>query len=341
MIFLDKLDSTITDLPNFRKQQIYRAIFKSAYESWDEATSLPLDLRSQLSVSIPLKIDSRLIFSSDEKTVKALIKLDDGKHIETVLMKSNNKRNTVCVSTQVGCPMGCSFCASGKSGFTRNLSMGEIVAQILLFTRFLKSDDGKVTNIVFMGIGEPLLNYDNVIGAIRFLNLESTLNLSPRRFSISTSGILPGIERLAKEPGLEVNLAISLNSAMNKKRDLLMPVNKRYPLKRLSKALKEYFESTKRKIMIEYMLVKDTNTFKEDAVALRHFINDTEAAYVVNLIPMNDADCGFEALPKDEIYVFRDYLKRCKISFFQRVAFGEDIGAACGQLAMRENSKAI
>lgn len=337
MIFLDKLDSTIADLPNFRKQQIYRAIFKSAYGSWDEVTSLPLGLRAQLSDTIPLAIDSKLIFSGDEKTVKALIRLDDSQYIETVLMKSNNKRNTICVSTQVGCPMKCAFCASAKSGFTRNLSMGEIVAQILLFSRFLKSDDAKVTNIVFMGIGEPLLNYENVIGAVRLLNQESTLNLSPRRFSISTSGILPGIERLAKEPGLEVNLAISLNAAIDKKRDSLMPVNKRYPLKRLSKALKKYFESTKRKIMIEYMLVKDTNTFKEDAVALRHFINDTEAAYVVNLIPMNDADCGFEALSKDEIFVFRDYLKRCKISFFQRAPFGEDIGAACGQLATKEH----
>ncbi len=338
MRFLDKLDSTIADFPNFRKQQIYRAIFKGTYESWDDATSLPLDLRSQLSDTIPLNIDSKMRFSSDEKTVKALIKLDDGEYIETVLMRSDNKRNTICISTQVGCPMSCAFCASGRSGFTRNLSMGEIVAQILLFSRFLKSDEEKVTNIVFMGIGEPLLNYDNVIGAIRLLNQENTLNLSPRRFSISTSGILPGIERLAAEPRLEVNLAISLNAAMDKKRDILMPVNKRYPLKHLSRALKKYFESTKRKIMIEYMLVKDTNTFKEDAVALRHFINDTEAAYVVNIIPMNDADCGFETLSKDEIFIFRDYLKKCKISFFQRVAFGEDIGAACGQLAMRENS---
>ena len=338
MILLDNLDGIIAELPNYRKDQIYGAIFKHAYEDWEQATDLPLDLRAELSAEIPLTMDSTLLFSGDGRAVKALIRLNDDKYAETVLMKANG-RNSICVSTQVGCSIRCPFCASGKVGFVRNLTISEIVGQVLLFSRFLKNTDEKVTNIVFMGVGEPFLNYDNVMGAIKLLNREDTLNLSARRFSISTAGILPGIEKLRREKGLEVNLAISLHSAIDKKRNQLVPINKKYPLKDLAKALRNYFEQTRRKIMIEYVLIKDTNTFEEDAVALRDFINTVKAAYVVNLIPLNETYCGHKTPTGHDISNFKEYLKRYKISFIQRFSFGKDINAACGQLALKEKER--
>lgn len=338
MIYLDNLDDIVADLPNYRKEQIYRAIFKNAYGDWDEVTNLPLDLRAKLSTQIPLTIDSSLLFSGDGRAVKALIRLDDDGYAETVLMKANG-RNSICVSTQVGCSIRCPFCASGKIGLVRNLTISEIVGQVMLFSRFLKDTGEKVTNIVFMGVGEPLLNYDNVLGAIRLLNREETLNLSARRFSISTAGILPGIEKLRREKGLEVNLAISLHSAIDKKRNQLVPINKKYPVQELAKALRIYFEQTRRKIMIEYVLIKDTNTFEEDAVALRDFINTVKAAYVVNLIPLNETYCGHKAPSGHDISNFKEHLKRHNISFIQRFSFGRDINAACGQLALEKDGR--
>ncbi len=334
MIFIDKLEETIADFPNFRKQQIYRAIFKSAYGAWENATDLPLDLRAELTSKLPLDIDSKMIYSGDERTVKALIRLGDDESIETVLMKSRG-RNTVCVSTQVGCALGCGYCASGKLGRARNLSIGEIVGQVLLFSRFLKKDDEKVTNIVFMGMGEPFLNYDNVISSIRLLNQENTSALGARRFSISTAGILPGIKKLAAERSLEVNLAVSLNSAISEKRDSLMPISKKYPLGRLAVVLRSYFQRTGRKIMIEYVLLKEINMFEEDALALRRFLDSVQAAYVVNLIPLNDTKCGYQVPTNTDVHVFRTYLEKYKVSYIQRASFGKDIDAACGQLARR------
>ncbi|MDP1808484.1 MAG: 23S rRNA (adenine(2503)-C(2))-methyltransferase RlmN [Actinomycetota bacterium] len=332
MRFVDNLDSATRDLPNYRKEQIYRAIFRNACDSWDQATNLPLDLRAQLTEKLPLEIDSKLLFSGDRQAVKALTLLKDTRYTETVLIKSA-ERNSVCVSTQIGCPIGCPFCASGKYGLTRNLTKGEIVGQIILFSRMLKAGNDKVTNIVFMGIGEPLLNYDNAIGAIRFLNQPNTLNLGARRFSISTAGYLPGIEKLAKESAMEVNLAVSLHSAIKKKRDLLVPISKKYPLEELAKALKTYFERTKRKIMLEYVLIKDVNMSEEDAIALRNYINTINAAYVVNLVPLNQTSSDLKAPAGYEIAGFKKHLKKHNVNFVQRFSFGKDIKAACGQLA--------
>lgn len=327
----------MADLPNFRKTQAYDAIFKSVYDSWEKATNFSLELRKTFEEKMPLTIDHELFHSKDGKTVRALVKLSDGKHIETVLIRSG-KRNSVCVSTQLGCPMGCAFCASGKDGFSRNLTVGEMVEQILLFSRILKKEDEKVTNIVFMGMGEPFLNYKNVLETIRFLNNKITLGLATRRFSISTSGVLSGIKKLASEPSMEANLAISLHTAIDKKRSIIMPVNKKYPLADLVKELKQYFKKTGRKIMIEYALIKDFNISEEDALALRDFINATEASYIVNLIPLNETSCGYEAPTSYEVGKFKSYLEKYKINFVQRFSSGGDINAACGQLVRKEKS---
>jgi len=332
---LENLEKMVAGLPNFRKTQAYDAIFKSGYDSWEKATNFSYLLRKAFEEKMPLSIDHELFHSKDGKTTRALMKLSDGKHIETVLIRSG-KRNSVCVSTQLGCPMGCAFCASGKDGFTRNLTVSEMVEQILLFSRILKKEDEKVSNIVFMGMGEPFLNYKNVIETIRFLNNKSTLGLATRRFSISTSGVLSGIKKLSMEENMEVNLAISLHSAIDKKRDTIMPVNKKFPLSKLAEALSDYYEKTSRKIMIEYVLIKDFNISDEDAVALRKFINELDAAYVVNIIPLNETSCGYEAPTSFEIGKFKSYLEKYKINFVQRFSSGGDINAACGQLVRRE-----
>ena len=334
MSFMDQIETVTEELPNYRKEQLYRAIYKSAYDSWQKETALPLTLRDQLSRTLPLEIDSKLFYSKDERTIKALIRLSDDSHIETVLIRSKT-RNTVCVSSQVGCPLKCTFCASGQAGLKRNLTIGEIVDQIILFTRLLKTSDDKVTNIVFMGMGEPFLNYQNVIDAIRLLNQKNTLHLSTRRFSISTCGIIPGIKKLANEDGLAVNLAVSIHSADNKKRAKLMPINKKYGLGPLARELNAYFKKTKRKILFEYILLKDINTFREDAQALRTFINAIEAAYTVNLNTFNEASCDFEPPTYFEIQNFKEYLTNLGINFTQRSPFGKDISAACGQLVSK------
>ena len=333
MIPLDQINLAIQDLPPYRRAQIYRAVFANAYDSWEKATDLPTDLRARLTETAPLAIDSKYLESADGRTIKALTRLGDGNHTETVLMQKSD-RNTVCVSTQVGCPMGCIFCASGKDGLTRNLSFEEIVGQVLLFSRKLRAEDRAVTNVVFMGIGEPLLNYDNLIAAIRFMNLKDTLNFGARRFSISTCGIAPGIKRLADESTLAVNLAVSLHSTINEKRARLMPAGRNCRTGLLTATLKEYFTKTKRKIMFEYVLL-ETNTLREDALALRDFLNAVNAAYVVNLIPLTKSASGCRAPERRALYDFKELLTDLGVNHVQRHSFGSDIEAACGQLAGR------
>ncbi len=334
MLPLDQIERTIKDLPAYRRAQIYRALFVHAYDSWEKATDLPAALREQLRKTAPLAIESQFFESKDGRTTKALTRLDDQHYTETVLMRSAS-RNTVCVSTQVGCPMGCVFCASGTNGLTRNLTFEEIVGQVLLFERVLKAEEAGVTNIVFMGIGEPFLNYDNLSAAIKFLNRPDTLNIGARRFSISTCGITSGIKRLSGENELPVNLAVSLHSAIDEKRVKLMPEGRQSPVAVLAASLKQYFAKTKRKIMLEYVLLAGVNTSYEDAMALREFINAVGAAYVVNLIPLNASVSGYSAPSGREVSEFKNYLDELQINHVQRFAFGAEIKAACGQLAGR------
>lgn len=336
---LTNLDKILEKEPAFRKSQAKKAIFQEFVENWQEAKTLPLNLRCILDKECPLKINVQAIISQDEKTVKALITLKDNLKIETVLMRHNNGRNTVCVSSQVGCALGCSFCATGKLGFKRNLTSMEIVEQVLFFARYLKSKNSKITNVVFMGMGEPFLNYDNVLDAIKILNDKDGFGLGSRHFSISTVGIVDGIRKLAGEK-LQVNLAISLHAPNDKLRSEIMSVNKKYPLKDVLEEVDLYIRETRRKVMFEYIMIKDINDSNEYAKALAVIMK--KPLYFVNLISYNFTrqsfgDGGptvlFQPSSNERTKSFRQILEDKGVGVTQRYKFGSGIKAACGQLA--------
>ena len=314
--------------PKYRTSQARKAIFSDLIESWHEATSLPNNIRDLLSKECPIEIKSKLFISNNKKAVKALIFLSDEQKIETVLMRKDS-RNTVCVSTQVGCPMGCKFCATGDMGFKRNLSASEIIEQIILFARYLKPQNEKVTNIVFMGMGEPFLNYDNVLESIRYLNQKDSLNIGARRFSISTVGLTDGINRFANE-NLEVNLAISLHAPSDEIRSNLMPINNSIPIAELISSAKNYIRKTRRKVMFEYLMIDGVNDSPNCAEELSTLLKGMLC--MVNLIPYNETD-KFKPSSKTNIECFKNVLLKNKIEVIQRYSFGKDISAACGQLA--------
>jgi len=327
---LSELKNILKDQPKFRYQQVYKAVYQELISDWQEATILPLALREKLNNECPLSIEAEISTSKESK--KALITLEDGLKVETVLISHKDKRNTVCVSSQVGCPMGCVFCATGTLGFKRNLTKDEIIEQVLLFARMLKKTGEKVTNVVFMGMGEPFLNYENVINAIRFLNSEESLNLGARRFSISTAGVIDGIRKLAKE-NLEVNLAFSLHAADNELRTAIMPINKKYPLDKVLLAIIDYIEQTHRRVMFEYVMIDGLNDSISDARRLATKVKGILG--FVNLIPYNKTEMNKPSSP-ERIRKFKEILEQSGIAVVQRHAFGQDIDAACGQLAGRK-----
>ena len=281
--------------PRYRLEQAKKALFHDLIQNWQTAKTLPLSLREELNKEWPIEISAKTFVSKDRNTIKAILTLKDGLKIEAVLMRHKNKRNTICVSSQAGCPLNCSFCATGKMGFQRNLETWEIVEQVLFFARYLKKIKAKVTNIVFMGMGEPFLNYQNVLGAIRILNDKEGFNLGARHFSISTVGIVEGIEKLAKEK-LQINLAISLHAPNDELRSKLMPINKKYPIKKVLNAVDDYIKKTRRRVMFEYMMLKNLNDSVKDAKTLARLMKKpcTRASpvqgrplYFVNLISYN------------------------------------------------------
>ncbi|OGJ42623.1 23S rRNA (adenine(2503)-C(2))-methyltransferase [Candidatus Peregrinibacteria bacterium RIFCSPLOWO2_01_FULL_39_12] len=347
---LNKLKTVFADLPKFRLKQAFKAIFNDFAESWDEVTVFPKDLRAKLNTDFPLGIKAELIESSDGKTIKALVSFEDTKGAEAVLMHHSDSRNTVCVSSQIGCAMGCEFCATGDMGFKRNLTSDEIVMQVLLFSRLLKRSGQRVTNVTFMGMGEPFLNYDEMISAAKFLNKE--LGIAARHISISTCGIVGGILKFMKEP-FQFNLAISLHAPNNELRSKLMPVNRRFSLEKVLQAVAAYIKETNRKVMIEYLLIKDVNDSAENAKELvkvlkKYLVN----LFVVNLIPYNPtgsrpegfANKGtfakrtpfkFEPSSGKNIAKFKAVLEDGGIEAVQRFSFGQKIAGACGQLGTR------
>jgi 23S rRNA (adenine2503-C2)-methyltransferase len=286
-------------------------------------------LRQILNEKAPLVISAETQKTSDNKTIKALITLEDNLKIEAVLMKYPD-RNTICVSSQVGCPLGCLFCATGQMGFQRSLSVSEIVGQVILFARILKAENQKITNIVFMGMGEPFLNYENVLSVIKLLNDPEKMGLGARRFSISTCGIIEGINKLAEEP-MEINLAISLHTVNNELRSKLMPINLKYPLDKVMDAVSDYVNKTKREVMFEYVLLNNVNDSEEQAGELaRRMRNDF---FHVNLIEYNETGGEFKSSPRDKANVFKKVLEKEGISFTERQSLGKEIKGACGQLA--------
>jgi 23S rRNA (adenine2503-C2)-methyltransferase len=318
--------------PRYRLGQAKKALFQDLIQNWQEAAVLPLSLREELNKKCPTEVSAKTFISKDKNTVKALLTLGDGLKIETVLMRHKNKRNTVCVSSQVGCPLNCSFCATGKMGFKRSLGTSEIIEQVLFFARYLKKIKERVTNIVFMGMGEPFLNYQNVIEAIKILNDKEGFNLGARHFSISTIGIVEGgIEELAKEK-LQINLAISLHAPNDELRSKLIPINKTYPIQKILNAVDDYIKKTRRRVMFEYIMIRNLNDSEEQAKTLARLMK--KPLYFVNLISYNFTGI-FKPSLSSRIKKFKEILEKEGVTVTQRYRFGQDIEAACGQLAAK------
>ena len=311
----------------FRAEQIYKWIYENRVSSFDEMTNLSLELREKLKQDYEIK-EFKIITKqvSSDGTKKYLFDLLDGNAIETVLMEYHHGYS-ICVSSQVGCKMGCKFCASTGIPFIRNLTSGEIIEQIMAVER----DTGvRISNIVFMGIGEPLDNYDNVVKAIRNINNPKGLNIGARHISISTSGLVPKIYKLAEE-NIQCTLSISLHATTDEQRSKMMPVNNSYNIEELLQACKDYIEKTHRRISFEYALAKENNDNLEDAKRLVKLLKGILCH--VNLIPINKIENGeFTKSSNENIMKFRDYLNEHGIVATIRRELGSDIDAACGQL---------
>lgn len=324
---LDKLFQSVKNEPKYRASQVCQIVFRDFAESWHQATNLPKDLRSRLEKEVPLVIAGQIFGLENADSLKALITFSDGLKVECVLLKHKDERNTVCVSSQVGCSLNCAFCATGKMGFKRNLTKWEMVEQVLFFARFLKKQHQRVSNVVFMGMGEPFLNYENVLGAIRVLNDKSGFNIGARHISISTVGIVEGIKKLSREK-LQLNLALSLHSLA--RREKLMPVEKTQPIKKVLEAVFDYINKTNRRVMIEYVLIKDINDSDKDALELARVLEGK--LVFVNLINYNSTGV-FKASERGA--KFAEILESKKIKVTTRYKFGQDIHAACGQLCVK------
>ena len=315
----------------YRAEQIFHWIYKENVTAFDEMTNISEALREKLKQNFDLhvfKIIKKQV--SKDGTKKYLFDVLDNNAIESVLMEYKYGK-TICVSTQIGCKMGCKFCASTGVKFARNLEAGEIVEQLLAIERDEKIH---ISNLVFMGIGEPLDNYDNVIKAVKILNNPKGINMGARHISISTSGLVPKIYKLADE-NLQCTLSISLHSASNEKRSNMMPVNNIYNIQELIKACKYYIEKTNRRISFEYALAKDNNDNLQDAEELVKLLKGMLCH--VNLIPINKIEDGkFTKSTNENIIKFRDYLNEHRIVATIRRELVADIDAACGQLRKKE-----
>lgn len=314
--------------PSYRAEQIFSWIYKRRAEDFDMMNNLPRSLRDKLFQSYYIGAITPLkSLKSIDGTEKFLFKLIDGNLIESVLIYSWN-RKTLCVSTQAGCKFACSFCASGINGFKRDLTVSEILSQILSVERKLKQ---RITNFVFMGMGEPLDNYDNVSKAIKIMNSKKAMGIAARRITVSTAGVIPGIEKF-KKLGLQVNLSISLHAANNELRDKLMPINKKYPMDEVLKACEDYINNGGRMITFEYILIKGANDSQKDADALAHIARKLKAK--VNLIPYSEMPhFEFKSPVEKDIESFKNQLVKRGINVTVRDSKGKDIMAACGQLA--------
>lgn len=315
--------------PSFRAQQLTEWLYQRHASSYDEMTNLPAALRAALSERFPLtmpEIVNRQV--SRDGTRKYLIEFDDGIRVETVAIPSRGgDRLTVCFSTQAGCAIGCAFCATGREGFARNLTPGEIVDQVLI----AQDDMGKrVTNVVGMGQGEPFLNYDNTMAALCILNNKKGLEIGARHISVSTCGILPGIERFSEEPE-QFTLAVSLHAARQGVRDLLMPNVARFKLGNLKSALQEYIAKTNRRVTLEYIMIDGVNDADEDLKALQKFCANLLCH--VNLIPINAIEGSvFQPSEPETINRWLNAIQKKGTEATLRDSRGSDIDGACGQL---------
>ena len=333
---LEELQKIVEDFgeKKYRAEQIFNWIYKENVTSFDDMANLPLSLREKLKENYDLHI-FKIITKQESKdgTKKYLFDILDGNAIESVLMEYKHGY-TICVSSQVGCKMGCKFCASTGVKFARSLEAGEIVEELQAVER----DTGiKISNVVFMGIGEPLDNFENVLKAISLINNQKGINIGARHISISTSGIVPKIYELA-DKDLQCTLSISLHSASNEKRSAMMPINNAYNIEELMKACRYYIQKTNRRISFEYALAKENNDNLDDAKELVKLLRGMLCH--VNLIPINKIENGkFSKSTNENIMKFRDYLNSHGIVATIRRELGSDIDAACGQLRKKEVKK--
>jgi 23S rRNA (adenine2503-C2)-methyltransferase len=334
-VHFEKIRTILADWgePAYRFRQVYEGATRGLAQEYSELTALPAGLRGRLSAEAPLRelaiSDTR---ESDDGTIKLGMATHDGFPLEAVVMRHRNRR-TACLSSQSGCPLACTFCATGAMGLGRNLTAGEIVEQLLVLARLVRdADGGRIANVVMMGMGEPFLNYDAVLDACRTITDPAGYALGARHIAISTAGWVPGIERLASEP-LQVKLALSLHAPTDELRTSLMPVTKRYPLARLMAACRDYRAKTGRRVFIEYLLLDGVNDSHAEAAALARLLRSGEGFHV-NLIAYNPTAAGYAASPPGRVELFGSELRRHGIATSYRRSHGGDIEAACGQLAV-------
>ena len=328
---LESLEGLAKELgqPSFRSKQIASWLYKHGAGSYDQMTNLPSSLRKTLAARFPLyspEIAERQV--SQDGTRKYLIRYHDDVLVETVAIPSRDgRRLTVCFSTQAGCPMACSFCATGREGLARNLAPGEIVDQIAV----VQNDFGlRVSNLVGMGQGEPFLNYDNVLAALHILNHPDYFEIGARHIVVSTCGVVPSIRRFSTEPE-QFTLAISLHSAIQDKREKIMPRASSFPLSELHLSLVDYIQATGRRVTLEYIMIRDVNDQKEDFAALASFCKGLLCH--VNLIPMNDVEGSpFQPSPIERVERWKQGLNALDVETTVRESRGADINGACGQL---------
>ena len=314
---------------SYNASQIFDWLYQKNATDFEEMSNLSKNLRKFLSDNFLIK-NMRIMKKtrSNDGTIKILWELKDGNTIESVAL-FHPKHITFCISTQVGCALQCEFCATGKAGFVRDLTASEIINQVIFLENAI---DGNVKNIVYMGMGEPFLNYDNVIQSIVTLNHPKGKNIGIRNFTISTSGIIPGIEKLSSEEKIP-RLSVSLHSVENKKRSYLMPINSKYPLDKLIKSLENFQNKTKDRITFEYILIKNFNCSIEDAHHISNKLKNLKK--LINLIPVNPVDKRYKRPSEEEISIFAKELEMLGVNVVLRHEKGADIDAACGQLRRR------
>jgi 23S rRNA (adenine2503-C2)-methyltransferase len=340
--------------PAYRARQLAGWIYDALADDFTAMRTLPAHLRQRLAEEASIagpRVRTELV-AKDTRTRKLLLELGDGRLIESVLMlypatAESRARATVCVSTQAGCAFGCTFCATGQMGFDRHLTAAEIVAQVLHFARDLRrapwqAPDGqtldRVTNLVFMGMGEPLHNYDQTLQALRVLNMPEGLNIGARHMTVSTVGLVPGILRLAEEP-LQVNLAISLHAPNNAMRLRTMPVTRKYPIAAVLDACRTYAAKTNRQVTFEYVLLAGVNDHVEHACELAELLSPLKQLCHVNLIPVNVTAADYRPPSGEVVRAFRETLRAGGVRNSVRAERGDDIAAACGQLRTREHRR--
>ena len=337
MKFLNELREQLEQngIPSYRANQVFKDLFKNGIDNYDEMTTLPSDVKKFLNKNIPIFSVSveKETESLDSATRKVLFKLADGNLIESVLMKFKDGRNSVCVSSQVGCAMNCKFCATGTLGFKRNLTYEEIADQVLYFSNQLRRKGDKVTHVVYMGMGEPFMNYEQVAKSINMLRDAAALNIGSRNITVSTCGIIPEIEKFSRN-FKQVNLAVSLHAPSDKIRNKIMPISKKYSLEKLIEACKKYIEVTHRRISFEYVMLEGINDSEKNAYELAGLLRGMLC--LVNIIPYNETSIkGIRGSKKKKIDRFKSVLDLNHIQATVRVSLGQDIDAACGQLARR------